>query len=121
VILASHTLDKATRTLAVKVEFPNTDDRLHPGQFVSVMIEGSLKQSGIAVPLSAVLRSTDGDWQVFVETAPGRFKPKEVEVIRSMGGRMVIEGLAEGTRIVSKGAFFIQSELAKSGFAVHNH
>jgi len=121
VILASHTLDKATRTLAVKVEVPNADDRLHPGQFVSVVIEGRLKQPGIAVPMAAVLRSSDGDWQVFVETAPGRFKPKEVELVRAMGDRMVIEGLAEGTTIVSKGAFFIQSEIAKSGFAVHNH
>ena len=34
---------------------------------------------------------------------------------------MIVEGLKDGTRIVSKGAFFIQSEIAKGGFEIHNH
>jgi hypothetical protein len=33
----------------------------------------------------------------------------------------VIEGVPAGSRVVTQGAFFIQSELAKSGFDVHNH
>lgn len=121
VVQARHLLDESTRTLAVHVEVPNPNDLLHPGQFVTVFIEGSQKQRAISVPVDAVLRSTDGDWQVFVETAPGRFEPKEVVVIRDLGDRMLIDGLEEGTTIVSKGAFFVQSEIAKSGFDVHNH
>jgi hypothetical protein len=38
-----------------------------------------------------------------------------------VGVLAVIDGLAPGTRVVTRGAFFVQSELAKSGFAVHNH
>ncbi len=121
VILARHTLDETTRTLAVHVEVANPDDALHPGQFVTVAIEGNDKQQGIFVPLEAVLRSTDGDWQIFVETAPGRFEPQEVKILRTVGERMLIQGIQEGTTIVSKGAFFVQSEIAKSDFEVHNH
>jgi len=121
VIQARHTLDEITRTLAVHVEVANPEDALHPGQFVSVVIESKDKQQGIVVPLAAVLRAADGDWQVFVETAPGRFEPKEVDVVRTVGDQMVIEGVAEGATIVSKGAFFVQSEIAKGGFEVHNH
>lgn len=118
---ARHALDEATRTLAVRIEVANPNDHLHPGQFVTAVIEGSERQEVLAVPTAAVLRGADGDWQVFVETAAGRFEPKEVEVVGNMGDRMIIEGLDEGTTIVSKGAFFIQSEIAKSGFEVHNH
>jgi len=118
---ARHTLDETTRTLAVHIEVPNPNDQLHPGQFVTAIIEAGDKQVGMAVPLAAVMRSPDGDWQVFVEVAAGRFEPKEIEVLRTVGDRMVIEGLDEGTMIVSKGAFFVQSEIAKSGFEIHNH
>jgi RND family efflux transporter MFP subunit len=118
---ARHTLDEATRTLAVHIEVANPDDALHPGQFVTAVIESKEKLKGIVVPLAAVLRAPDGDWQVFVEIAPGRFEPKEVEVLRTVGDQMLIDGIAEGTTIVSKGAFFVQSEIAKSGFSVHNH
>jgi len=118
---ARHTLDETTRTLAVHIEVANRNDELHPGQFVTAVIEGKKKVEGIVVPLASVLRAADGDWQVFVEIVPGRFEPKEVEVLRTVGDQMLIDGLAEGTTIVSKGAFFVQSEIAKSGFSVHNH
>ncbi len=121
VIQARHTLDKATRTLAVHIEVANQRDELHPGQFVTAVIEGKSKQQGIVVPVAAVLRSPDGDWQVFVETAPGRFEPQEVIVLSTLGDQMLIEDIAEGTTIVSEGAFFIQSEMAKGGFDPHNH
>jgi len=118
---AQHALDERTRTLPVRIQIANPGDLLHPGQFVSVEIQSAQRKPGIAVPVAAVLRSPDGDWQVFIEEAPGRYEPKEVEVLRTVGGQMVIDGLKDGQRIVSKGAFFIQSEIAKGGFEVHNH
>lgn len=118
VVQTDHTLDETTRTLAVHIEVTNPKHQLHAGQFVETLIEGKLKTRGIAVPLAAVLRSPDGEWQVFVETAPGRFKPQEVEVLQTIGDQMVIKGIEEGTSIVTKGAFFVQSEIAKSGFSV---
>jgi hypothetical protein len=68
-----------------------------------------------------VLRAADGDWQVFVEAAPGRFEPKEVDIVNTFGKKIVISGIEPGSRVVSEGAFFVQSEIAKSGFEVHNH
>ncbi len=121
VVQARHTLDEATRTLAMHIEVANKNDEIHPGQFVNVVIEGNKKQTGLVVPVEAVLRSPDGDWQVFVQSAPDRFEPKEVEVLNTVGDQMLIKGLAEGTTIVGKGAFFVQSEMAKGGFDPHNH
>jgi multidrug efflux pump subunit AcrA (membrane-fusion protein) len=73
------------------------------------------------VPETAVLRSHDGDWQVFVAEGNDAFKPFEVELLRTAGGVAVIEGIPAGTRVVTRGAFFLQSELAKGGFDPHNH
>ena len=122
VIQVHHALDETTRTLAVRLEIPNPADRLHPGQFVTTRIKtGESGQSALTLPLAAVMRSPDGDWQVFVEEEPGEFEPKEIELLRQLPGLAVIGGLKPGTRVVTQGAFFVQSELAKSGFDVHNH
>lgn len=122
VIQVHHALDETTRTMGVRLEVPNPGDRLHPGQFVTArIVVGQSSEPALMLPVEAVMRSPDGDWQVFVEREPGEFEPVEVEVARRLPGRVVIEGLAPGTRVVTRGAFFVQSELAKSGFEVHNH
>lgn len=116
-----HALDEGTRTLGVRIEVPNPDDRLHPGLFVEARIAGESKDQALAVPAEAVLRSPDGDWQVFVEHEPGEFEARDVEVLRTAAGLTAIEGVPPGTRVVTRGAFFLQSELAKSGFDIHDH
>jgi len=121
VIQAHHVLDEITRTLAVRIEVANPDEQLHPGLFVDTRIVGSDLVDVFAVPEDAVLRSPDGDWAVFIEEAPGRFESLEVEVIRTLNRLAVIEGVSAGARVVTEGAFFVQSEIAKSGFEIHNH
>ncbi len=117
-----HTLDEATRTLAIRLEVQNPDDTLHPGMFVSTRIDTTEQSRALAVPEEAVLRSPDGDWQVLVEQdEAGEFKAVEIELLRISDGKAVIDGIEAGTPVVVKGAFFVQSELAKSGFEVHNH
>jgi len=73
------------------------------------------------VPVEAVLRSPDGDWQIFIEHEAGEYNPLEVEIVRTTGGMAVISGVEEGMRVVTQGTFFLQSELAKAGFSIHNH
>ncbi len=121
VIQSHHTLNETTRTLAVRIEAPNPEERLHPGLFVETRIQGGDTAQVLALPQEAVLRSPDGDWMIFVEDEPDRYKPMEVDVIRTVETLAVIKGVPAGTRVVTQGAFFIQSELAKSGFEVHNH
>jgi RND family efflux transporter MFP subunit len=116
-----HALDEDTRTLGVRIEIPNPNDQLHPGLFVETRIEGRSSEQALAVPNEAVLRSLDGDWLVFVEHEPGEFESREVDVIRTAAGFTVIGGVETGTRVVTHGAFFLQSELAKSGFDIHDH
>ena len=121
VVSSHHKLDETTRTRAVTIEAPNENDRLHPGEFVIATLEGPTGSQGIVVPKSAVLRGQDGDWLVFVEATEGVFEPKEVNITRTVADLVMVEGIDVGTTIVTEGAFFVQSEIAKSGFSVHNH
>jgi len=116
-----HMLDESTRTIAVRMEVKNNNDNLHPGLFVEVQIESTNTQQALALPENAILRNPDGDWVVFVEEQPGHFKAQEIEIAGNSGELVIIKGIEAGTRVVSKGAFFVQSEIAKSGFSVHNH
>lgn len=116
-----HALDHATRTQAVRIEVPNKDHRLHPGLFVDVRILTGAGLEVLALPEEAVLRSPDGDWLVFVSEGDGEYRPVEVDILRTTGGLAVISGLTAGTPVVTQGAFFLQSELAKGGFEVHQH
>ena len=121
VIQEAHTIDPKTRTRIVRLAVKNINDRLHPGMFVNVTFSFNTQTAVMAVPESALMRSSDGDWTVFVENHPGEFAAVEIELGRSLGAYREIIGLAANTRIVTKGAFFVASEIAKGGFDPHNH
>ena len=122
VVQLHHTLDEVTRTSAVRIEVENKEDHLHAGMFVTTFIATHIKKQGMQLPEAAVLRSADGDWQVMVEQdKSGEFKAQEVKLKSVSDGKAVISGIKPGTRVVTHGAFFVQSELMKSGFDAHNH
>jgi len=121
VVQVHHALDEDTRTLGVRIEIANPDDALHPGVFVQAQISSVNAEQVMALPVNAVLRSPDGDWAIFIEHEKNRFEPQEIELLRTVGDLAIIEGIDPGTRVVTQGAFFVQSELAKAGFSVHNH
>jgi hypothetical protein len=72
------------------------------------------------VPEEALMRGSDGDWMVFVEEN-GEFKGVEVELGRQLGKSREIHGLPAGTKVVTKGAFYVAAEIAKGSFDAHNH
>ena len=121
VVQIHHALDEHTRTLGVRIEVENPDDKLHPGVFVQAQISSNDIVQALAVPIDAVLRGPDGDWVVFTEHEAGEFEPQEVELVRNIADQSVITGVEVGTRVVTRGAFFIQSELMKSGFGDDDH
>lgn len=116
-----HALDEDTRTLGVRIEVSNPQDLLHPGLFVEARIAGGTLEQVLAVPAEAVVRSADGGRMIFVERQDNVFEAMEVGARPVADGRVVLAGISAGERVVTRGAFFLQSELAKSGFAVHAH
>lgn len=117
----SSTIDEETRTINVRLLAENKDRVLRPGLFVQAEIEASEGAAVLAVPNDALVRSADGDWVLFAQDEDGGLKPVEIERVKVSGDQTVIEGVSPGTRVAMSGAFFLQSEIAKGGFDIHNH
>ncbi|MFC3681401.1 efflux RND transporter periplasmic adaptor subunit [Bacterioplanoides pacificum] len=117
----AHTIDERTRTRVVRLSVNNIGHRLHPGMFADVYFQFKSDQPVMAVNEGAILRGADGDWTVYVEDHPGEFLPVEVEIGQTLGELREIKGVAAGSKVVTSGAFFVASQIAKGGFDPHNH
>lgn len=115
-IYVGQTVNPDTRTVLVRTELDNRDGRLKPAMLASMLIQ-SMPQPQLTVPSRAVVREDDED-HVFVETAPGQFRLTRVKLAPEREGqRVVLDGLKDGTRIVTDGAFHLNNHrnLAASG------
>lgn len=108
-------LNDASRSLRVRVEFPNAKGQLRPGQSAQVTLGNTSKESALAVPAEAVIR-TGKRSLVMVAAEGGRYAPVEVTLGREVGDRIVIKsGLAEGQQVVVSGQFLLDSEASLKG------
>jgi len=102
-------LDEKTRTVRVRVEFPNPHGNLKPGMYADVVLR-SERGEALAVPQTAVL-DTGSRKLVFVSRGEGRFDPREIKTGYVAGGYyQVLEGLKPGEKVVTSANFLIDSE-----------
>jgi hypothetical protein len=105
----SPVLDEKTRTVKVRLEFPNPDFVLKPEMYTNVEINIDAGKK-LAVPDEAVLDSGLRK-VVFLDKGDGRFAPAEVKV----GGRYdnyyeILDGLSAGEKILASASFLLDSE-----------
>lgn len=104
------TAEMMTRTVQVRLRFPNPGDRLRPNMFANVSIGAEPKDDVLTIPQSAVIRSSKGD-RVILAMGDGRFRPAEIKTGMESGGKVeVLGGLADGERVVVESQFLIDSE-----------
>lgn len=109
------TLNDATRSLRVRVELPNRDGKLRPGQSARVQLAGGGEETALAVPTEAVIR-TGQRALVVVAGDGGRYRPQEVALGPELGDKTVIRaGLSEGQQVVASGQFLVDSEASLLG------
>lgn len=104
-------VSRETRTLKICVEVPNQDRQLRAGMYADVVIHGPPVHQALLVPKSAVLRSGERNL-VFVDLGEGRFEPRRVEmgIEGSEGEVQILDGLADGERVVTQAQFMLDSE-----------
>jgi len=103
------TVDPQTRTVQVRIEFPNPGLELKPDMFTDVVLHADLGER-LAVPDSAVL-DTGTRSIAFVEKEEGVFEPRELKIgLRLEHEYEVLEGLSEGETVVVSANFLIDSE-----------
>ncbi len=103
------TVDPATRTVKVRLEFENPKFELKPQMFADVQIKISYGDQ-VVIPQEAVLDS--GKEQiVFVARDGGYFEPRKITIGAKLDGKVVVlSGLKAGETVVTSGNFLIDSE-----------
>lgn len=116
VSLVEPVLDPRSRTVPVRVTVPNPDGVLRPGMIVRARVAAELDRDGgmpLVVPETAPLL-TGNRAVVYVEEpgSPGTYHGREITLgPRTEAGYVVTAGLREGERVVTRGAFKIDSAL----------
>jgi RND family efflux transporter MFP subunit len=103
------TVDSTTRTVKVRMEFPNPDFTLKPQMFADVDLKISYGNQ-VVVPQEAVLDSGQ-EQRVFIAKGDGYFEPHEIKTGAKLDGQVVVlSGLKAGETVVSSGNFLVDSE-----------
>ncbi|MHB1099520.1 MAG: efflux RND transporter periplasmic adaptor subunit [Burkholderiales bacterium] len=104
-----------SRTLRVRMELPNSGDKLKPGMFAQAKLGVGKSGTVLLVPSESVIR-TGRRTLVILARDDGGFQPMEVETgLEAAGKTVILKGLAEGQKVVSSGQFLIDSEASLNG------
>ena len=103
--LIDNMIDQSTGTIRLKARFDNEDERLWPGEFVSVRVILSVRKGSPRYPSQTVQQGPSGHY-AYVIKPDNTVERRVVEVASIQDGIAVItKGLAAGERVVVDGQY----------------
>jgi RND family efflux transporter MFP subunit len=121
VVAKGSVVDPQSRTLSVLFEAPNQDQVLAVGQSVSVRLFLDRRVDAVAVRESAIV-DDDGRPVVFVQREGEGFARRPVTLgVREANLVQISNGLREGERVVTRGAFLIRLASLSNQVPAHGH
>jgi len=106
VTVVSPALDPNSTTVEVWVQAKNPQGRLRPGTSVQVSMLARSVPNAVVIPAAAVLTAPDGTTYVMVAGSDNKAHQKTVKAgIRQADQIQILDGLAEGDRVVASGAY----------------
>jgi len=96
-------VDTASGTIRLKAEFPNPDNRLWPGMFVTVTLAPRTLAGAVTVPVQAVQTGPEKKF-LYVIGEDRKITALPVNVRLIQDGIAVVEGVVPGARVVVEGA-----------------
>ncbi|HCH6177436.1 efflux RND transporter periplasmic adaptor subunit [Vibrio parahaemolyticus] len=107
-------LDPQTRTLRLRLKFPNPQGKLKPNMFANITLQTVTDESVLTIPKSAVIRS-GGMTRVVLSEGDGKFRSARIRIGREAGNEVeVLEGLTDKSNVVSSAQFLLDSESSQS-------
>jgi len=114
-------VDAATRTVPLTVEVRNPEHRLRVGQSIRLHLATARAEEALALPETAIVEEA-GRPVVFVQLSGEMFERREVILgIRDGGWVQLIEGVGEGERVVTDGAYVLRLASLSSALPTHGH
>lgn len=120
-------VDPDSRTVRARIEVDNPDGALRPEMFATVQLldphhDDATAEEVLAVPDAAIQRGPGGT-VLYVQTAPGTFEQRLVQLGHRSGGfAEVLSGLEPGEQVVVAGSFLLKSEVSRESLGGgHSH
>jgi len=102
-------LDPTTRTLQARIVTQNPGKKLKRDMFVTALVGAGSIRDAITVPDAAILRDTENQPFVYVQTNANQFARRVVTLGSGSKGRtQITSGLKEGEHVVGDGGLFLQ-------------
>jgi len=120
-VFFSPQVDAITRTVSLVYDVKNDDGRLRVGQAVTLHVETQRAEDALAIPESAIVEE-GGQFVAFVQVAGETFQKRELKLgLRGGGFVQVLDGIREGERVVTKGAYAIRLSSISGVIPAHGH
>jgi cobalt-zinc-cadmium efflux system membrane fusion protein len=106
-------MDEHTRTIKLRVQVKNPEDKLRPGMFADVQIAIPLPERMVAVPHAAVMSDARENF-VFQQWKNDLWIRRDVAVGNKYGDFIeILSGIPKGATIVTGGAFMLKSDILR--------
>jgi len=103
--LIDNMIDQTTGTIHLKARFENEDERLWPGEFVSLRVILSMRRGIATVPQQTVQQGPNGHY-AYVIKPDNTVERRAVDVASIQDGiAVILKGLEAGERVVVDGQF----------------
>lgn len=102
-------IDPATASYKLKASFPNTDEKLWPGEFINVRIQVEIRPQAVVVPNTAVQRGPKGQF-VWALTDKNIAVSKPIQTGPMTDDITIVEsGVNAGDRVVTGGQYKLRA------------
>ncbi|HLJ41124.1 MAG TPA: efflux RND transporter periplasmic adaptor subunit [Candidatus Acidoferrales bacterium] len=102
-------VDPNTRTLQARIVTENPGEKLKNQMYVTATVVAGTIHKAITVPVASVLRNTENQPFVYVQTDATQFSRRMVEIGETQEGRIqILSGLSAGEKVVADGSLFLQ-------------
>jgi cobalt-zinc-cadmium efflux system membrane fusion protein len=120
-VTVGRVIDPKTRTVPVIFDLDNKDGRLRIGNFAKVVIATGAPRRGLAVPKSAIVDDA-GQSVAYVMVEGESFERRPLRVgVQSGEWVEVLDGIAAGEHVVTRGAYDIKLSSASGAVPAHGH
>ncbi|MFL6601181.1 MAG: efflux RND transporter periplasmic adaptor subunit [Steroidobacteraceae bacterium] len=108
VTLVDNQIDQSTGTIRIKAVFPNTQNKLWPGQYVDARVLVRTDRSALTIPAAAVQRGPNGMF-AYVVKPDATVEARPLRVGEESGSVYVVQdGISDGERVVTSNQYRLQ-------------
>lgn len=102
-------LDPNTRTLQARIVTENPREKLKNQMYVTATVVAGTIPNALTVPVASVLRNSENQPFVYVQTGATQFSRRMVETGETQDGYTeILDGLSPGDKVVADGSLFLQ-------------